>query len=225
MAFEKSRKLATSHHPQHVVLMIDDSGSMAEGGKCQQVTEAVQDMVITMQSLTLGASISRYLLSLCKFGDFAIEMASAQTPKEMDVEKLVFDGSSGGTDMLLALKWAEGALKKSLERSRSLPNYQEELAPNPLCVFLSDAELTGEDPKPAAVALRSIPIAGGEVDVFAVGVGMRDEDFETMRKIASREEYAVRIDAGGVADFLANVGATITEGRAVNNLAAKAAKR
>ena len=51
MVFKKSEKRANARHPQVVTLVIDNSGSMAEEGKSQQVTEAVQDMVITMQSL------------------------------------------------------------------------------------------------------------------------------------------------------------------------------
>jgi hypothetical protein len=221
MAFKKSEKRANAHHPQCVTLVIDDSGSMADDGKCKQVTEAVQDMVITMQSLNMGTHAYRFLLNICKFGDATTELAVAKSPPEVDVETLEFDGSSGGTEMLPALQWAETALKKSLDRCRNIANYQEDLAPNPICVFLSDGECTGEDPTPAAKALRSIAFKNGEVDVFAVGVGMRDEHFEVMKAIASRPEYAIRIDSEGVADFLGDVGGTVVEGTDVAHLAAK----
>jgi len=225
MAFKKSEKRANAHHPQCVTLVIDDSGSMEEHGKCQQVTEAVQDMVITMQSLNMGTHAFRFLLNICKFGDVPTELAVAKSPPECDVETLEFNGGSGGTEMLPALQWAEGALKKSLQRCRSMPNYQEELAPNPLCIFLSDGECTGDDPAPAAKALRSIPFKNGEVDVFAVGVGMRDEHFEVMKSIASKPEYAIQIDSEGVADFLGDVGGTVVEGTDVARLTAKAKAR
>jgi len=225
MAFKKSKNLATAHHPQICILVIDDSGSMAEEGKCKQVTDAVQDMVITMQSLNMGTHGYRFLLNICKFGDAPTELAVAKSPPEVDVDMLEFDGGSGGTEMLPALEWAEEALKKSLERCRSIPNYQEEQAPNPICVFLSDGECTGEDPSVAAKALRSIAFKNGEVDVLAVGVGMRDEHFEVMKGIASRPEYAIRIDSEGVADFLGDVGGTVVEGTDVAHLAAKAKAR
>src|SRR5277367_201490 len=138
LAMTKSDKRANARHPQVVTLVIDDSGSMAEEGKCQQVTEAVQDMVITMQSLNMGTHGYRFLLNICKFGDGPNEVAVAATPGEVDVDALEFRGASGGTDMLLALQWADGALKKGLDRCRkTIPNYQEELAPNPLCVVIS----------------------------------------------------------------------------------------
>jgi hypothetical protein len=199
MAFKKSKNLATAHHPQICILVIDDSGSMAEEGKCKQVTDAVQDMVITMQSLNMGTHGYRFLLNICKFGDAPTELAVAKSPPEVDVDMLEFDGGSGGTEMLPALEWAEEALKKSLERCRSIPNYQEEQAPNPICVFLSDGECTGEDPSAAAK--------------------------EVMKGIASRPEYAIRIDSEGVADFLGDVGGTVVEGTDVAHLAAKAKAR
>jgi hypothetical protein len=225
VTFKKSDKRANALHPQCVTIVVDDSGSMAEEGKCQQVTEAIQDMVITMQSLNMGSHGYRYLLNICKFGDSPTELAVAKSPHEVDVDKLEFDGSSGGTDMLPALQWAEVALKKSLERCRSIPNFQEELAPNPICVFMSDGESTGEDPASAAKALRTIAIKNGEVDVLAVGVGMLDEHFEVMKSIASQPEYAVRIGPEGVADFLGEVAGTALEGGTVADLAAKAKAR
>ena len=225
MAFKKSEKRANAHHPQIVILVIDDSGSMAEEGKCQQVTEAVQDMVITMQSLNLGTHGYRFLLNICKFGDAPTELAVAQSPSQVNVDSLVFDGSSGGTEMDTALRWAERALVQSLQRCRSVPNYQEESAPSPICVFLSDGECTGEDPAAAASSLRSVAFKDGQVDVFAVGVGMRDEHFEVMKTIASRPEYAIRIDAEGVADFLGDVGNTVVVGTGVEELAARAKAR
>jgi hypothetical protein len=220
MAFKKSEKRANAYKPQCVTLVIDNSNSMAEKGKAEQVTSAVQDMVITMQSLNIGTKGFRFILNLGSFGDTCHGLAVAASPSEVDVDRLVFRGDAGGTDIPLALEWAEGALKKALERCRKIPNYQEDQAPNPICVFISDAENTGGEVAAAATALRSIPFKGGCVDVFAVGVGMRDEHFETMTAIASRPEYAIRIDPEGIAEFLAEVHGTILESSDVARLAA-----
>lgn len=225
MDHKKTPKQANSHHPRCVTLLIDCSGSMAENGKSQQVTEAVQDMVITMQSLNLGASGCRFILSIAKFGDATSALAVAKCPPEVDVDSLVFTGDCGGTDMLPALEWAEMAVKKSLERCRNLPVYQEELAPNPICVFLSDGECTGDDPTPAAEALRAIPFKDGEIEVFAIGVGMLDEHFEVMKSIASKPEYAIRIDAEGIAELLGAVGTTVTKNQDTARLIAIAKAR
>ena len=225
MGFDKSAKQANSHHPRCVTLLIDNSGSMEDNGKCQQVTDAVQDMVITMQSLNMGAHGCRFILSIGKFGDTPTELTVAKCPAEVDVDSLVFDGASGGTDMLPALRWAETAIRKSLERCRKLPIYQEELAPNPICVFLSDGECTGEDPIPAAKALRAIPFKDGEIDVFAVGVGLLDQHFEVMKSIASKPEYAIRIGPEGIADLLGDIGGTVFGNEDAATLVAKVKAR
>jgi uncharacterized protein YegL len=226
MVLKKSDKVATALHPKICILVIDESGSMAEEGKCQQVTEAVQDLVITMQSLNQGTHGYRFLLNICKFGDTIVELALAKSPTEVDVDKLVFEGALGGTDMQPALRWAETALKKSLERCRSIPNYQEDLAPNPICVFLSDGECTGDDPTAAAKALRTISFKNGEVDVCAVGVGMHDEHFEVMKAISSKPEFAIPIGAEGIAEFLGEIGSTFVDNRgSIMDVAAKAKRR
>lgn len=222
MTFVKGEKIASSMHPQIVAMLIDNSGSMAEEGKCQQVTEAVQDMVTTMQSMNLGSSAYRFLMNICAFGDSARTLALAATPRELDVDSLTFLGDDGATNMHLALDWAKDAVQKSLDRCRTeIRGFQEEKAPNPLCVILSDGENTGPDVSESAHALQSVRLTNGSIDVVAVGVGMGDQHFEVMKLIASRPEQAFQIDPGGIADFLSNVGSTIVDSKPVSQLAAK----
>jgi uncharacterized protein YegL len=222
MVFTKGTKIASSVHPQIVVLLIDNSGSMAEDGKCEQVTEAVQDMVMTMQSMNLGSSGYRFLLNICAFGDAPRALALAASPKEIDVDSLAFLGDDGATNMHLALAWAKDALQKSLDRCRTeIPRFQEENAPNPLCVMLSDGQNTGLDVTAAAKALQDIAVKNGIVEVVAVGVGMEDQHFEVMKSIATGDDHALQIDPGGIADFLSNVGSTIVDSKPVSQLTAK----
>ena len=49
-----NQKWASVYHPQVVTLIIDDSGSMA-GDKSKQAAEAVQDLVVQLQSDNQGA--------------------------------------------------------------------------------------------------------------------------------------------------------------------------
>ncbi|WP_263352917.1 vWA domain-containing protein [Acidicapsa acidisoli] len=222
MAFAKGSKIASSMHPQIVVMLIDNSGSMAEEGKCEQVTEAVQDMVTSMQSMNLGGSGYRFLMNICAFGDSVRQMAIAASPREIDIDSLVFLGDDGATNMHFALEWAKDALQQSLERCRKeIRAFQEEKAPNPLCVLLSDGEFTGGDVMEPAKALQSISVKNGNVDVVSVGVGMEEQHFEVMRSIASRPEHAIQIDPGGIADFLSDVGSTIVDSTSVAQLVAK----
>jgi len=214
MAFRKTEKRATANTTQIVTFIVDDSGSM-QGTKSAQVTEQLTNSVTTMQSYNLGSSGARFLLNICKFGDAPTEIALAAEPSSVILDHMIFTGASGRTDMPLALRWAAGAVTKSLDSCRTKSNYREDETPNPLVIFLSDGENTGSDVVADAHALRSISFKGGRIEVVAVGVGMKDEHFQVMKEIASEPEYAVNINDGDVASFLADVGATIVEGRSL----------
>jgi uncharacterized protein YegL len=217
MGFQKAERRATANTPQIVTFIIDDSGSM-KGNKARQVTEEAKNALTSMQASNLGSSGSRFIVNICKFGDVPRAIAVASAPADVQIPQLVFDGDSGKTDMPIALRWAREALQKSLERCKANPNYREQDAPNPLCIFLSDGENTGGDVTTDAISLRSVPFHGGNVDVVAVGVEMQDSHFEVMKAIASRPEYAVRISDDEVANFLAAVDATIVDGKSLGEL-------
>jgi uncharacterized protein YegL len=210
MAFAKSRK-ASGEKPQVVTLIVDDSGSM-QGEKASQATAATQDMVLTMQSHDQGTATFRFLLNIAKFGTETHPLATASTAGEINIGQLNFTGGSGETRMSTALAWAAQALQKALERCRALSYYEENEAPNPLCVFFSDGENTGDDVEQAADALKSIAFNGGNVDVIACGIGMQSNAFAVMQKIASRPELAVNIDPEHLADFIADVEASVYKG-------------
>jgi uncharacterized protein YegL len=211
MAFLTEKK-ATSSTPQVVTLIIDDSGSM-EGSKAHQATAAVQDMVITLQSGTLGASWARFVLNIARFGDGVTTLALAAMPSEIDVGSLSFEGRSGQTEMANALEWGAQAVQKALERCRrEAPHYEEDKAPSPLCVFFSDGANTGRDVTAAAKMLKAIPFKGGAVDVVACGIEVDPSSFAVMQSIASRPDLAVNIDPASLGDFIAAVGATVVKG-------------
>ena len=212
-----TEKKATSTTPQVVTLVVDDSGSM-EGDKARQVTAALQDMVIQMQSGNLGASISKFFVNLAKFGDQPTTIAVAARPNEVDISLLTFAGESGKTDIPLALQWAASAVAQSLDRCRREPVYREEDSPAPLVVFFSDGANTGGDVGPAAAALKGIQFQSGTIDVVACAIGMEPGDFPIMQSIASRPELAVNIDPSKLGDFIAEVGVTVLNNRRVESL-------
>ena len=209
MAFQKlTTKKATALSPQIVTMIVDDSGSMS-GAKADEVTKAMQDLVTTMQASNQGSTGYRFLLNIAKFGSSTIPLAEAARPETVAMDQLVFTGDSGGTEMPEALTWASEALKKALAECKNIANYAEEGSPNPLVVFFSDGANTGGDVGAPAQALKSIPFTGGPIDVVAVGIGMDQKDFPVMEQIASRADLAVNIDPSQLAEFLADVGATV----------------
>jgi uncharacterized protein YegL len=203
---------ATSVTPQVVIFVLDDSNSMA-GDKSRQVAEAMYNVITTIQAYSQQASGYRFLVSIAAFGDAVREVANSVTPFKVDLTKLQFRGTSGGTDMPRALEWALAALQRGLDQCRTtIVGYREEDSPPPLCLFLSDGENTGGDLTLPARALHSVPFKGGEVQVVAGGIGMEPQHFEFMKTIASRPEYAVAVAPEELAQFIAEVGlTTVTE--------------
>lgn len=207
MAFLTQKK-ATAITPQIVTLIIDDSGSM-QGDKSRQATGAVNDLVITMQSNTIGSSGSRFVLNIAKFGDDVTPLATVVPALEVDLSKLQFGGNSGSTEMPKALRWAAQAIQQALDRCRNLPVYNEDQAPNPVCLFFSDGASTSREPVgPAAQAIKSIAFQGGGVDVIACGIGMTQSEFPVMQEIASRPDWAINIDPDNIGEFIAEVTVT-----------------
>ena len=223
-----TNKRATSLTPQVVTMIVDDSGSMSSsttaGPKNEQATSATKQLVMTMQSWNQGrtqATGSRYILNIAKFGSSTTSIAEAAKPEGVSLHDLVFAADSGGTEMPEALTWASQAVQKALAECRKIPGYTEEASPNPLVLFFSDGENTGGDVGPAAKALKAIPFVGGSVDVVAIGIGMDQKDFPIMEGIASRPELAVNIDPAEVAEFIAEVGATLQRGESPETLIKK----
>jgi uncharacterized protein YegL len=212
MAFKRlTTKKATSLTPQVVTLVVDDSGSMG-GSKAADATKGVQEIIITIQAGNQGASNSRFFVNIAKFGSTTIPLVEAGRPESVSLTQLTFTGDSGGTEMAGALNWAVHSTQKALGECRKISKYIEESSPNPLVLFFSDGANTGGDVGPAAQALRAIPFGGGNVDVVAVGIGMNPGDFSLMERIASQPELAVNIDPSQLAEFLAEVGATLQKG-------------
>lgn len=220
MAFVTKRK-ADQTTPQIVTLIVDDSGSM-QGDKAKQATEALQDLVINIQSINLGTGAFRYLLNIAKFGDVPTPLAEAAMPGEVDLQRLVFAGESGTTVMASALTWGAQAIQRSLDRCRQKSNFRESDAPPPIVLFLSDGANTGPDISSAAAAVRNVQTTAGPIDVIACGIGMDAAAFSVMGTIASRPEFAVNIDPTRIAEFIAEAKATIDGEAPVSDLAEKA---
>lgn len=207
-----TQKKATANTPQVVTFIVDDSESMSwDHNKADQATQAAQDLVIQMQGWDLQSSGFRYLLNIAKFGDDVTPIVEAATPGEVDLGSLTFLGESGTTQMAKALKWANTALQKSLDKCRQIPGFKEDDAPNPLVIFFSDGENYDDaaDIISEANNLASIAFQGGGVDVVAVGIGMEQQHFKIMQDIASDPTLAVNIDPDKLGDFISEAAQTI----------------
>ena len=214
---DQNQKKATSLTPQVVTLVIDDSGSMRDQDKCKIVTAGIQDLVIDLQAMNQGGRGTRFVVSIAKFGTGVDPLYEATFPHEINLERLKFDASSGGTQMNLALEWAARATVAAIRRCHETPGYDEARSPNPLVVILSDGQ-TGEDVSANAGILKSLPFTDGRVDVVAVGIAMEAADFPVMSKIASADDLSGNIPVTELSRFLAQVSQTLVSGAAPEDI-------
>jgi uncharacterized protein YegL len=214
MAVTKELK-ATAYTPQILIFVLDDSGSMADpcrdgSSKAQVASEAMEQVILDLQGANLSTTISRFYISIARFGDDVTSIAEIQNPAHIALQQIPFHGNSGTTDMFKALNWATDMLNSSLEYVRtSIPGFREAETPAPLIVFLSDGENTGPDVAAVAQKIHRTSFQGEPIKLVACGVGLMEKDFATMRTIASVPEYAVNIDSGRIGDFIAVVGTSV----------------
>jgi len=207
-------KKATANTPQVVTLIVDDSNSMQETvdgkkSKADVASASIEDMIMSAQSQNQGSRGFRFLFNIAKFGDQVTPVVEATSPDDVDLETLKFYGKSGWTIMADALEWAVKATEDAIVKCRKIPGFDEQNAPPPIVLFLSDGANTGRELDEAAGRLRAISFQGGPVNVISCGVGMKDEHFPVMKAVASSQELAMNIKPSQLAEFLAAVSATI----------------
>ena len=211
MAFKKlTEKRATSRTPQVLTLIVDDSGSMKANNKATQATEAMVNLVTTMQSSNLGASQTRFYLNIAKFGTEVTPMAESAHPKDIPLTTLTFNGDSGETEIAKALDWAAQATEKTISYCRtSVTDYNESETPRPLVVFFTDGGNTGRVISQSTQTLKSISFSGGHVDIVAVGIGLEPKNVPVLEQIASEPDLSVNIDPSKLATFIVDVGVNL----------------
>jgi uncharacterized protein YegL len=201
---------ATANTPQIVGFVLDDSGSMS-GSKAEQMTNAMQDLIIHLQSRNLGTTRYRFLMVIVTFGSKAQTIVAGQAPNEISIEEVVFRGQSGGTNMADALSVAADAITQAIDRCRGLEGFQESIAPPPLVLFFSDGANTGAPVDTAANRLKAVTFGSGSLQIVSVGIGMRPNDFPVMQRIASSPDLAVNLNPDQLTEFIADAAQTLVE--------------
>ena len=204
-------KTASGLTPQIVTLLVDDGSRMLRD-VASTVTEMVQDLIITLQSESLGSAYFRYLINLCRFGGSIVELALAATPLEIDIERASFTGGledTGKEGISLSLLWAAQSVRVALDRCRQTPGYREQDAPPPVCVLLTGYTDVDNTLVAPARELRSIPFKGGSVCLACVAVGAASTSLKS-RLIASPASLVFRAEDVALAemDFIAYVAST-----------------
>lgn len=164
----------TSFSPWHLVLVLDDSGSMA-GTKIEMLNDAMRKLVDEMR-LFSGGKRSYFRISLVPFGSAAKILAEARNEREIDVHSITsMRGDSGTTNAAEALTRAHDVLLRN-------PGEPEHF--DPFVFFFSDGH--PDDRGRALEAGRRIKVLRlpcGQPRLVTIGIGDVDDQF--MRDLAT----------------------------------------
>src|SRR5262245_42674296 len=167
-----------SAHPWHVVLILDDSGSMV-GPPSDDLNKAIRAMIDEFQILSMGVK-PYFKISVISFGsDFKV-LSEAKSEQQVDVTEVSnFNGDSGSTN-------AAGALDEACNLLGRNPGKDTDFTP--FVFFLSDGNPDDENSALASGdRLNNLSIPAGSPRVVTIGLGS-DVNDKFMQKLASNSE-------------------------------------
>lgn len=195
----------TSASPWHIVLVLDDSGSMSDK-PAADLNQAVGGMISELQVISQGRK-PWFRVSVIAFGSRPRVLAEFQSEQQIDVASVTtFNGSSGGTDMAAALAEAADLLRRNPGQATDFTPY----------VFLM-SDGAPDDPasaEEAARQLKQLNIAAGTPRLITVGFGAVVDAL--MRRLASQSELYIKCrsshDLTNLFPVIGSTVATVTGG-------------
>jgi uncharacterized protein YegL len=168
----------TSNSPWHIILVLDDSGSMS-GQPAQDVNAAVTAMIEEFNILSMGSK-PYFRISIVSFGSSAQVLCEYQSEQQVNVSQVAaFAGNSGSTDAAAALEATYNLLMRN-------PGNPTDFVP--YVFFMSDGAPDDEGGALAASAkLKSMSIPAGTPRVVTIGLGSSVND-NFMRQLATNTE-------------------------------------
>jgi uncharacterized protein YegL len=204
-------RLARQSRPQLVVVLADNSGSMA-GEKAEAATRGIREMLMECQSRGPdGPDLSYFKFLLIRFDHEAVvDILCSMTPvRRIDPDRVSIDGRGGQTDITAALELALMRLKPYMQALQQHPERSDH--PLPLVLLFSDGEHNvGSGPRPVAEEIKQLRLDGEPVVIAVAGVsvGAAHPDEKTLRAIASPDCYVHITGAPMLATFIASVGSS-----------------
>ncbi len=166
-------------NPMHLILIADDSDSMA-GDKSLHVSQGIAEWIVHLQMMTRGIK-PWFRFSFVLFGTTATALVQNQDINNIDEKSIFLRGSSGTTNMTHALQLAAEVIAAS--------NPQPEHC-RPFVFIYTDGQ--ADDPESAheaAYKLKKLPLPCGSPHVVTLGIV--DADHEFLSRLATSPEFYV----------------------------------
>lgn len=170
--------------PWHIILVLDDSGSMS-GEPADFLNRSLRAMVDEMKILSQGVK-PYFKISVISFGSNATVLVEGATEQDIDLDQMCqFSGDSGGTNITDALRLAGDVLKR-------VPSKPTDFTP--YVFVLTD----GHDHNPSAsqamaTQLKNSEVPAGQPRLVTIGIGDGTHDVEYLRNVATDPELYVAI--------------------------------
>ena len=178
---------------QHVVIMLDNSGSMSSSGKIDECNLAKNGLV---KETAVPENKDGFLITEIPFNDRAKRTVFAQSAVGLTLKP---GHASGGTNF-------EAALQLGLQSVQELdkrPNPDGYKFYRPVMILMSDGHSHASD--------AIIQKAKEEADIICIAFGM-DANTAMLEKIASDgKAHRVSTNGGDLQKFLAKVGQTLSD--------------
>lgn len=192
----------TSQNPWHIILLLDDSGSMS-GGACNDVNDAIMELVDTLVTISMGQK-PYFKVSIVSFGSGIETLAEALVETDIEESKVAqFKGDSGSTNAAAALDEAKRILMKH-------PGVEEDF--EPFVFFLSDGYPDNESTAiQSAESIKALSLPSGTPRIVTLGFGNQVND-GFMEEVASNKElYKKMNDSKDIIKLLPAVGTIGTQ--------------
>lgn len=174
----------TSKNPWHIVLLLDDSGSMS-GQPCNDLNEAIKELIDALVTASMGQK-PYFKVSVIAFGSNFNTLAEAVPETDIDENVVAnFQGSSGSTNAAAALDEAARILSN---------NPGQETDFEPFVFFLSDGcPDNASTALQAADKIKNLSLPSGAPRIVTLGFGNVDDGF--MEGLANNSELYKKMDS------------------------------
>ena len=191
----------TSKNPWHIVLVLDDSGSMS-GQPCNDLNEAIKELIDALVTASMGQK-PYFKVSVVAFGSNFNTLAEAVPETDIDENVVAnFQGSSGTTNAGAALDEAARILSN---------NPGQETDFEPFVFFLSDGHPDNASTAlQAADKIKNLSLPSGAPRIVTLGFGNVDDGF--MGGLANNSElYKKMASSQDIVKFLPAIGTIGTQ--------------